>query len=256
MKKNIKKLARKVFPKFYTMLGKLKEERIIKKFQQQYPKTKLFFEEDRKLYSQDNQDYIIYNNFFKNKKMGIFCDVGGNHPLNINNTLYFEELGWSGYVFEPLPYMKPLWEKHRKAKFFPFGASNKEGEVTFSIVKDATGWEDMLSFVKETRDEDYGYETEEITIKVKPLKEVFLAENIEYIDYMSIDVEGHELNVLQGIDFNKVRINVLTIENNFLSNPIFGDENIRELMFKNNYILWGRIVGLDDIYVHKEFMDV
>ena len=98
---------------------------------------------------------------------------GGNHSLNINNTRYFEEIGWSGYVFEPLPYMKPLWEKYRKAKFFPFGASDKEGEVTFTIVKDTTGWEDMLSFIKETRDENYEYETEEITIKVKPLKKVF-----------------------------------------------------------------------------------
>lgn len=175
--------------------------------------------------------------------------------MNINNTRYFEEIGWSGYVFEPLPYMKPLWEKYRKAKFFPFGASDKDGKVTFSVVKDATGWEDMLSFVKETRrDEDYGYETEEITIEVKPLKDVFENENITHIDYMSIDVEGHELNVLKGIDFSKVRINVLTIENNPPCCSIFGDENIRKLMFKNNYFLWGRIVGLDDIYVHKDFL--
>ena len=72
---------------------------------------------------------------------------------------------------------------------------------------------------------------------------------------MSIDVEGHELNVLKGIDFNKVKINILTIENNPPENPIFGDENIRRVMFENNYILWGRIIGLDDIYVHKDFLD-
>ncbi len=254
MKQNIKKMARKIFPSLYQKMGDIKRNIQVEKFKKTYPDTKLFFEEKRKLYSQDNQDYIVYNNFFKNKKDGVFCDVGGNHPLNINNTRYFEELGWSGYVFEPLPYMKPLWEKHRKAKFFPFGASDKEREVTFSIVKDATGWEDMLSFVKETRDEDYGHETEEITIEVKPLKEIFEKEDIFYIDYMSIDVEGHELNVLKGIDFNKVQINVLTIENNNPSkNIIYGDDDIRKIMFENNYILWGRIVGLDDIYVYKDF---
>ena len=253
--KTIKKVIRKIFPVFYQHLGNIKCNYMIKKFQKNYPNTKLFYNTDRKLYSQDNQDYIVYNNFFKNKKDGVFCDVGGNHPLNINNTRYFEELGWSGYVFEPLPYMKLLWEKHRKAKFFPFGASDKNDKLTFSIVKDVTGWEDMLSFVKETRDEDYGYETEEITIEVKPLKEVFEIENIIHIDYMSIDVEGHELNVLKGIDFDKVRINVLTIENNYPENPIYGDDEIRSIMFKNNYILWGRIVGLDDIYVYKDFIN-
>ena len=150
--------------------------------------------------------------------------------------------------------MKPLWEKYRKAKFFPFGASDKDGEVAFSIVKDATGWEDMLSFVKETRDEDYGLKTENINIKVKAIKNVFEEENIVHIDYMSIDVEGHELNVLKGIDFNQVKINVLTIENNFLEDPVMGDKKIRDIMFKNNYILYGRIVGLDDIYIHKDFL--
>ena len=256
MKKTIKKIARKAFPSLYQKLGNIKSKNIIKKFQKKYPNAKLFYNEDRKLYSQDNQDYIVYNNFFKNKKDGVFCDVGGNHPLNINNTRYFEELGWSGYAFEPLPHMQSLWEKHRKAIFFPFGASDKEDELTFSIVKNTTGWEDMLSFVKDTRDEDYGYETEDITIKVKPLKDVFEEENITYIDYMSIDVEGHELNVLKGIDFDKVRINVLTIENNPPCCSIFGDENIRRIMFQNDYILWGRMVGLDDIYVHRDFLNV
>ena len=252
----VKKLIRNTFPNLYKKLGVFKYTLIVKKFQKKYPHTKIFFsDEKRRLYSQCNQDYIVYNNFFKNKKDGIFCDVGGNHPLNINNTRYFEELGWSGYVFEPLPYMKPLWEKHRKTKFFPFSVSDKNDTLTFSILKDATGWEDMLSFVKETRNEDYGYETEETTIKVRPLGEVFKEENITYIDYMSIDVEGHELNVLKGIDFEKVRINVLTIENNPPQNPIFGNEEIRKIMFNNDYILWGRIMGLDDIYVHRDFLN-
>ncbi|KAB7887412.1 hypothetical protein GBG19_10665 [Poseidonibacter ostreae] len=69
------------------------------------------------------------------------------------------------------------------------------------------------------------------------------------IDYLSLDVEGHELNVLKGIDFNNVRINVLTIENNPPSNNIYGDDSIRTLMFENNFILWGRTIGLDDIFV-------
>lgn len=258
MIKKIKKLVRLLIPKFYNKLVQNKRNIILKKFKKDYPNIIIFEpinKEDRKLYSQDNQDYIVYNNFFRDKTDGVFCDVGGNHPLSINNTLYFEELGWNGYVFEPLPHMKPLWNKHRKAKLFPYAASDSEGEVTFSVVKDTTGWEDMLSFVKETRDENYGHETEDITVQTRMLKNVFKEENITYIDYMSIDVEGHELNVIKGIDFNVVRINVLTIENNSPCCSIYGDENIRKLMFDNDYILWGRIVGLDDIFVHKDFIN-
>lgn len=250
----MKKILRKLMPKLYYKLAEIKRYFIMKKFRQNYPDTKIIKPEKIKLYSQDNQDYIVYENFFKGKKDGFFCDIGGNHPLKINNTLYFEELGWSGIAFEPLPHMAKLWAEHRRAKLFPFALSDRKGEVIFTVVKDTTGWEDMLSFVKETRNVDYGYETEEIQVKTKVFKDILEEENIKHIDYLSLDVEGHELNVLKGIDFNKVRINVLTIENNPPSCVIYGDENIRKLMFENNFVLWGRCIGLDDIYVNKDFL--
>lgn len=262
MKKLIKKGANVLFPKSYnkltTLFNKRRINKIVKKFKKAYPNTKIFESVDKnnkKLYSQDNQDYIVYKNFFKGKKDGFFCDIGGNHPLKINNTLHFEELGWKGVAFEPLPYMSKLWAEHRKAKLFPFALSDSEGEVMFTVVKDSTGWEDMLSFIQETRDIDYGYETEEIQVQTKLFKDVMEKENIKKIDYLSLDVEGHELNVLNGVDFDKVRINVLTIENNPSCCSIYGDEKIRKLMFENDYILWGRTIGLDDIYVHKEFLE-
>lgn len=251
----LKKIVRKIFPSFYEKLWSHKREYFLNKFEKKYPDTKIFKEGEGSLYSQENQDYIVYNHFFNGLKDGVFCDVGGNHPLDVNNTRYFEELGWAGYVFEPLPHMKKMWEKHRRAKFFPYAASDIEGNVVFSIVKDTAGKEDMLSFIKDTRDIVYvGCETEEISVQVRPLKNVFEEEKLTYIDYMSIDVEGHELNVINGIDFSKVKINVLTIENNSPGFRTYGDERIREIMFNNNYVLWGRIVGLDDIYVLKDFL--
>lgn len=257
----IKYMLRKlVSVAIYKKLAYYKMLFVMRQFKRKYPECNLFYNlfinEKNKLYSQHNQDHLISHNFFKNKKNGTFCDVGGNHPLNINNTRYFEELGWTGCAFEPLPHMQKLWQQHRKAKFFPYAASNSEGEVTFTIVKDVSGWEDMLSYVKEGSTVDYDYKTEDISVRTKLLKDVFLEENITAIDYMSIDVEGHELQVLQGIDFNEVKINTITIENNFGGSgqkSHYGDDNIRNIMFENNYILWGRIVGLDDIYIRKEF---
>ena len=260
----IKQAVRKVFPEqlyqkmaYYKMLWKMRA------FKKQYPQTKLFddiLNKEKKAhhYSQYNQDFIVYSNFFSDQKAGFFCDVGSNHPLKINNTRYFEEQGLDGYAFEPLPHMKALWKQHRKAKFFPYAASDTEGEVTFSIVNSVTGWEDMLSYVKETATTEYDYITEEITVKTRLLSDVFEEESITNIDYMSIDVEGHELQVIKGIDFNKVRINVLTIENNFGGageDSYYGDDRIREIMFNNGYELWGRIIGLDDIYVRSDFIN-
>jgi FkbM family methyltransferase len=148
--------------------------------------------------------------------------------------------------------MKPLWEEHRKAKFFPFGASDKEAETNLSVIEGNDG----TSYIDETRENAPAYrrksQTKSITIKIIPLKSIFKEEGIAHIDYMSIDVEGHELKVLNGIDFNKISISVLTIEN--MTATAYGDDSIRNLMLKNNYIFWGRIGRIDDIYVHKDFL--
>ena len=258
--KLLKKQIRKLFPACYEKLAYFKMWLQMKKFSKKYPQCRLFFSifenETRRHYSQHNQDYLVYENFFKGTTNGFYCDVGGNHPLNINNTRYFEELGWSGCTFEPLPHMQKLWKEHRKATFFPYAASDQDGEVEFSMVDNASGWEDMLSYVKATNSPHYDYKTIDIVVKTRPLSDVFREENIHDIDYMSIDVEGHELNVLRGIDFGEVNIKVLTVENNFGSTggaSFYGDDVIRDIMLGNNYILWGRIVGLDDIYVRADY---
>lgn len=69
-----------MMPELYNKLGDIKRNKILDKFKKEYPNTKIFqqvHKNDRKLHSQDNQDYIVYENFFKNKKDGFYCDVGG-----------------------------------------------------------------------------------------------------------------------------------------------------------------------------------
>lgn len=222
-----------------------------------YPKTKLFYpitKNHRKIYSQHNQDHIVYENFFKGREPGFFCDIGGNHPLNINNTLYFEELGWTGIAFEPIKHLGELWDTHRKAKLYRFALSDCQKLIDFTVVKDITGWEEMLSFVNETRDKGSQYVGETIKVQAIEFKKIMENLSIDHIDYLSLDVEGHEINVLKGIDFSAVRINVLTIENNPSYCKKIGDDTIRKIMIENNYIFWGRIMWLDDIYVHKDYM--
>lgn len=250
----MKKTIKRIFPKLAKFLSAKRKEYIVHKFKKIYPTTKIYENPMPTKYSQENQDMIVFDTFFKNNTPGVFCDIGGNHPLTFNNTRYFEEIGWTGYVFEPLPKMKPLWEEHRKAKLFPFALSDTEGEVFFSVVSDDATFGDMFSHVKGNKKSGYNYKTEEILVQTKILKNVLKENDINYINYMSIDVEGHELNVLKGIDFKSVKIDVLTIENNSICCHIYGDDKIRNIMFENDYLLWGRIIGLDDIFVHKDFL--
>ena len=204
------------------------------------------------VYSQAGQDGFIYNKFFAGQETGIFCDIGGNHPIKINNTYFFEQQGWQGYVFEPLPKMEKLWRDKRMAEFFPYAASSEEKELQFAIVDLYDG---ALSYVTDTLNHDIPIDAKhtQMTVQARPVKDVFQEHKITHIDYMSIDVEGHELEVLKGIDFKAVRINVISMENN-PDLTIWGDIQGRQILLDNGFVFYARIPMLDDIYVHADFL--
>jgi len=251
---SIKRKLKLLVPRIYKLLSVAEHRRNSdkKKFKTAYPNTKIFDSikrGDQKLHSLSNQDYIIKETFFKEKKNGFYCDIGGNHPVRLNNTKYFEELGWSGIVFEPLPHFAKLWKKHRKAKFFPFALSNREGSTSFIVDQHGDG---ETSHIKATSLDLNNTDEIEIKVKTRIFQNVINEEKYTHINYISLDVEGHEMNALKGIDFKKTKIDVLTVEN-ISGYRRRGDDNIRNFMFENDYIFWGRIMGSDDIYVHKNF---
>lgn len=69
---------------------------------------------DSGFFSQYGQDWFIATCVFPHKKDGFFVDVGANHPLEINNTLFFERQGWTGMAFEPQAELCDLWKSLRK----------------------------------------------------------------------------------------------------------------------------------------------
>lgn len=257
MKNTLITVLKSRFPWLFRRLLAIKKQYHLARFKKVFPNTQIFAAErvfDRKFYGQHGQDQIVFDNFFKEKKHGFYCDIGGNHPLLINNTLFFEEQGWTGIAFEPLPYMEKLWRAKRNTKLFTIALSDEEDELDFVIVDPRSGWEDMLSYVETTGSSCDVTPAEKLIVRARKFADVALEQGINEIDYMSIDVEGHELKVLQGINFEEVRINVLTVENNRDPNHTYGDDTLRDFLTKKGFIFWGRIVGLDDIYVHEEFL--
>ncbi len=165
-------------------------------------------------------------------------------------------MGWTGYCFEPLPAMKKLWQKERTAKFFPYAATEKEEELEFVVVEANEGWEDALSYINKTlaHDLDDHLNKKNITVQGRLIKDVLMEQGVNYIDYMSLDVECHELQALKGIDFNTIKINVITLENNPSASSFLGDDNIREFLYEKEYKFYARIGDLDDVFVHKNFI--
>lgn len=190
--------------------------------------------------SQFYQDYIIANFIFPGKKDGVFLDVGGNHPIIINNTFYLEKLGWTGLAFEPQLQFRSLWKKYRKIPMLPIALGEEEKKIDFKELRS-----DVLSGINIEDDSDI-YRTYEVT--QRRLGDVLKENNIKTVDYMSLDVEGYEMPVLRGIDWENSRIRCMTVENNDVGEK---NQELHEFLTQKGYVLVYKI-GVDGIYVLKE----
>jgi FkbM family methyltransferase len=219
-------------------------------------KNKFLFRYDQALpyYSQDGQDKYIHTQFFRNKRKGFFVDIGANDGITLSNTNFFEkELGWEGICIEPNPDTFKRLLAARKCITLNGAISNHSDKATFLKI---TGHSEMLSGLIDFYDDEhlrrideelklYGGEKQEISVKCYKLNELFESYKVKNIDYMSIDTEGGEYNIIETIDFKKISISVISIENPY------NDARIRKLLFLNDFEL-NNILGSDEIYKNKK----
>lgn len=176
-------------------------------------------------YSQDNQDKFLETYIFKGYKNGFFMDIGAHDGININNTLYFEiNNSWTGINVEPI---KEIYEKlkHNRSQCINLNCavSDTDGKAEFIC---NVGYTEMISGLKDSFDirhkqrldkenSLYGGCTNIIEVETKKIETICDENNVKHINYLSIDVEGGEFNVIKSINFEKVFIDVIGFENNY-----------------------------------------
>lgn len=195
---------------------------------------------ETKSYSQYNQDLTIYNEFFKNKNNGFFVEIGADDGIRFSNCYIYEQKGWNGIAFEPRESAYKKCIKNRKCKVYNFLLSNEEKIVDFLEI---SGFGLGLSGIIEKYDpkhlqrikKDKKEDTKHVVIKKTThlLGKILEENNVSHIDFLSIDTEGSELDILSSVDFNKVFIDVICIEDNY-NNPkllkFFIDNGYRHVM--------------------------
>ena len=177
--------------------------------------------------SQGNQDIFTLDAFFRDKlndwkRDGVFVDVGAHNGVTFSNSYMLEtSLGWHGVCLEPIERHFKRLARRRKCVALNACAYNRRDNVSFSMVSYNA---DMLSGITETYDpQHYGRiggergVIEEVTVPALPLRDVLRDAGITRVDFISIDTEGSELQVVQGIDFDAVFVDVLVIELNYFS---------------------------------------
>lgn len=206
-------------------------------------------------YSQIGQDRYLYETYFKNRRGGVFLDIGAYDGVKFSNSCFFErELGWSGICIEPLPEAFAKLKAERSAVCLNCCVSDVEGMVDFAAV-DVGADEFMWSGILKNYDQRHVQRIRRMKRQAKLLKipsrriDDILAENaIVHIDYASIDTEGSELLILQTLDFARFPIDVLSVENNYQ------DQTIVDLLAAKGYDRVNVFHGYDDLYVRRGFV--
>ncbi len=178
-------------------------------------------------YSQCGQDKFLNEVIFKGKRDGIFLDIGANDGVTFSNSYFFEkELGWKGICFEPLQSAFEKLEKCRTSININACASNEDKTDYFLSI---SGYGEMLSGLKSKYDsrhlqriaetiKEHGGEMKEIAVQCVDINKLLIKHAFTAIDFVSIDTEGNELEILKAIDFDSIYIKALTVENNYQSN--------------------------------------
>lgn len=193
-------------------------------------------------YSQFYQDMYLDTVVFKKKTGGVYLDVGGNDPVRINNTYFFEKnRGWNGLAFEPMNSLADKWKAVRKTECIRTALGDHKGTMQFVEYEDhyMSGFQNKVDYT--------GKVEERYRVPVVPLGDILRERNLRYIDFMSLDVEGAELEVLRGIDWNRVHIYCIIVENNRGKKK---EREIREYLRDKGYELRARL-WIDDVWIKK-----
>lgn len=198
-----------------------------------------------------NREDIILSGFFRDVSTGFYVDIGANDPAIDSVTKLFYEKGWNGINVEPIDQLyKKLVNSRPRDINLNIGISNKSGDMVFreygkfhglsTFSKDI--YTDYDKLAKSSKDYD---DFKEYSVKIKTLKQIFKENKVNVINFMKVDVEGYEYEVLKSNDWSVFRPQVICIEANHIS------KDWRPFLIKNKYTVVF-FDGLNEYYVAEE----
>ena len=187
---------------------------------------------------------ILVNRILKNLETGKYVDVGCYHPYKGSLTAQLYKKGWKGINIDLSKSSIDLFNLVRKEDInLNLAVSDFNGQTSYF---ENSPINQQNSLIKNNDNQ------KKIKIDCKNLNLILEENKFEKFDYLNIDVEGSEQNVINGINLSKYRPILITIENNNLHINDYIESETYKILIKNNYTFISK-TGVTNFFLKKEY---
>ena len=190
---------------------------------------------NKKTYSLFGED-LAASKFFKNKKKGFYIDIGCYHPTHINNTYLLYKKGWNGINIDVSQFSIDLFKFMRPDDLnYKCAVSETKKKVNLYYQKEHS---QLISINKLTAKKFIKGRLKKKIINSFSLEEILSwGKYKDYeIDFLDVDVEGADLQVLKGLNFSKRKPKLICVE---IHQKNFKKHKIYRFLIKKKYkLIW------------------
>jgi FkbM family methyltransferase len=203
-------------------------------------------------YSHSGEDRLVLK-LFQWQQGGIYVDVGCNHPTEFSNTYLLYQFGWSGLVIDADDAFLPEFGRVRpRDAVIHCGIARESGAAELKLFMDRS----LNTFSAETaaavlaRDPDALVGTR--TVQLSPLAEILAIEEMGEFDFLNVDVEGYDLQVLESSDWGRWRPAIVAVEDHGISLTAPQNSETYRFMAAQDYALHSKC-NYTSVYVRGDY---
>ncbi len=201
------------------------------------------------------QDQVLYETYFPKTQKGVCLECGAFDGRMESSCLFFEEsLGWSAINVEACPVIyEKLAENRPRSKNFCNALSDHDGDAVFSLAvhpihqRLCTNGSLAHTAAHKQLLIDDGCQFEEYPVKLITYKTLISRAKITRLDLFVLDVEGHELAVLDGMKGAQVMPRVFCIEHGWIDTDVL-DSKLATMGFRKDRLVHNNLVYLHETY--------